>query len=349
MGRALLAVLIVAGLVWGGWRATGAVRGGDSPAAGIAGAEGVSAAADRAQVAVPAPDAHARPPALPPEATALRALLAAGSARQAVARARQLDAAELADAEVAGAALAAARALAETQGSSPAERLSCADEARRLLGRLLVHSNIGGAEWETRLGDLNREVLSAGRELPGTTLRLEVPPGATLDGLLRGAWRERVRVSPGFVLHLNGVASATRLRPGPLTVPTEALRIVVRKRQHLLRVLLGDVPYRAFPVGLGMHGGTPEGKFVIEERIARPDYWPPGGKRVPFGAPGNPLGTRWLGFKDRPDARGFGIHGTVEPESIGKDLSQGCVRLLNGDVETLFEWIPVGTEVEILP
>jgi lipoprotein-anchoring transpeptidase ErfK/SrfK len=56
-----------------------------------------------------------------------------------------------------------------------------------------------------------------------------------------------------------------------------------------------------------------------------------------------------MGFRDTPEAQGFGIHGTDDPGSIGKDASQGCVRLRNEEVEQLFTWVSVGTRVEIRP
>ncbi|MBM3248214.1 MAG: L,D-transpeptidase, partial [Candidatus Omnitrophica bacterium] len=56
------------------------------------------------------------------------------------------------------------------------------------------------------------------------------------------------------------------------------------------------------------------------------------------------LGTRWMGF-DIPE---YGIHGTTEPESIGKQATKGCVRMINKDVEELYSILPVGTEVTII-
>lgn len=183
--------------------------------------------------------------------------------------------------------------------------------------------------------------------MPGVLFRHQVRPGDTLDRLMRREWKGRVRAGHGLVLWINGISAPDRLRVAPILVPEEPVRLLVRKGHHDLWVLLGEVPVRTFPVGLGMNGRTPEGVFEIEELMPRPDYWPPGGKRVPFGHPDNPLGTRWMGFKDTPDAQGFGIHGTSDPSSIGKDLSQGCVRLANGDVEALFTWTVPGTLVEI--
>ena len=64
---------------------------------------------------------------------------------------------------------------------------------------------------------------------------------------------------------------------------------------------------------------------------------------IESGSPENSLGTRWLGF----DKKGYGIHGTVEPETIGQQVSQGCVRMLNEDVEELYDLLPRGTRVTV--
>jgi lipoprotein-anchoring transpeptidase ErfK/SrfK len=62
-------------------------------------------------------------------------------------------------------------------------------------------------------------------------------------------------------------------------------------------------------------------------------------------APGaaNPVGTRWIGLS----AKGFGIHGTTNPGSIGHAKSHGCIRLRNHDVERLFERVRPGDVVEL--
>lgn len=65
---------------------------------------------------------------------------------------------------------------------------------------------------------------------------------------------------------------------------------------------------------------------------------------VPFGDPKNILGSRWMGISHP----GYGIHGTTEPGSIGKNVTAGCVRLKNEDVEELYSIVPEGTEVVIV-
>ena len=81
--------------------------------------------------------------------------------------------------------------------------------------------------------------------------------------------------------------------------------------------------------------------------IKNPDWHPRAGVIIPYGDARNILGSRWMAFRDTPDYQGFGIHGTTEPSSIGKEASSGCVRMLRDDVERLFEWTPRGTTVVI--
>lgn len=81
---------------------------------------------------------------------------------------------------------------------------------------------------------------------------------------------------------------------------------------------------------------SPSGEFRVRERITHPTYYAPGKVIGPGEA--NPLGTRWIGLGHR----GYGIHGTNEPRSIGKNASHGCIRMNKADVEELFELVRAG-------
>ena len=365
MGRTLAALLVIGLLASGVWFlhgrlsgkgetgpvAPGGVAGGPSMVPQV-GPSGFSASLPEAGPPTISSPATAAPvPAPVPAVTPveIRVLLQKGNVLEAVAAASALPAASLRDPACAAAARDAALALASAGSSGPADRVSRADASRRLLGRLVVADAVPLASVKERLDGLNREVLFSGREVPGVLFKSAVKPGDTLDRLMKREWKGRVRSGYGTVLWLNNISGPDRLRVGGIWVPEEPVRFLVHKRAHTLQVLLGEVPIREFSVGLGMNGRTPEGEFVIEELMPRPDYWPPGGKRIPFGQKGNPLGTRWMGFQDTPDAQGFGIHGTDEPDSIGKDQSQGCVRMRNEEVEQLFTWATVGMKVEIRP
>lgn len=86
---------------------------------------------------------------------------------------------------------------------------------------------------------------------------------------------------------------------------------------------------------------SPTGEFRVVNRVENPTYYPPG-TVIPAGK-NNPLGTRWLGLSQK----GYGIHGTNSPKSIGRAASHGCIRLRNRDVEKLFTLVRVGDTVKI--
>jgi lipoprotein-anchoring transpeptidase ErfK/SrfK len=86
---------------------------------------------------------------------------------------------------------------------------------------------------------------------------------------------------------------------------------------------------------------TPVGFFKVVNKIKNRPYYT---GHIPAGNPRNPLGKRWLGI----NANGtYGIHGNNNESSIGKYVSQGCVRMHNTDIEKLYDKVQVGTPVAI--
>lgn len=103
----------------------------------------------------------------------------------------------------------------------------------------------------------------------------------------------------------------------------------------------GDVIAR-FDVAVGAaESPSPVGQFRIVNRISNPTYYHPG-TAIPSGK-NSPIGTRWVGLSQK----GYGIHGTNAPRSIGRAASHGCIRLRNRDMEQLFTLLRVGDVVEI--
>ena len=86
---------------------------------------------------------------------------------------------------------------------------------------------------------------------------------------------------------------------------------------------------------------SPTGSFKIVNRVTNPTYYHKG--NIIAAGKGNPVGTRWMGLS----AKGYGIHGTNQPGSIGKAASTGCIRMGQRDLEELFERVSVGEAVEI--
>lgn len=87
-----------------------------------------------------------------------------------------------------------------------------------------------------------------------------------------------------------------------------------------------------YPVAVGKpETPTPTGVYKVITKIVNP---------------GGVLGTRWMGL-DIPDGP-YGIHGTNDPSSIGREISNGCIRMYNEDVEVLFGTVKIGTVVTIV-
>jgi lipoprotein-anchoring transpeptidase ErfK/SrfK len=110
-----------------------------------------------------------------------------------------------------------------------------------------------------------------------------------------------------------------------------------------LAVIENGAVQRIYLIAVGKHS-TPSrsGSFLIVDRITDPTYYH-GNVVVPPG-PHNPLGTRWMGLSEK----GYGIHGTNAPKSIGKAASHGCIRMTRPDLEELFSHTRVGDVVLIL-
>jgi len=119
-------------------------------------------------------------------------------------------------------------------------------------------------------------------------------------------------------------------------------RIIVSIPDRKLALVEDDRVLRVYPVAVGARvSPSPTGEFKVVSRLTNPTYYHPGVVIAP--GRNNPLGTRWIGL----DRRGYGIHGTNEPRSIGKAASHGCIRMARTDLKQLFDEVQVGDVVEI--
>ncbi len=97
-----------------------------------------------------------------------------------------------------------------------------------------------------------------------------------------------------------------------------------------------------YPIGIGAENGTPTGEFNVKEKLENPTWYNPDGGMVDADDPENPLGEYWLGLGDH-----IGIHGTIDPDSIGQAVSRGCLHLGDRDIEEVFGLLTVGSKVMI--
>lgn len=155
---------------------------------------------------------------------------------------------------------------------------------------------------------------------------------------------ERKRKLQSCILALLALSAIPAIgQSSTVAVPIRATRVVwVSVADRQLAVMEGENVIARFPVAVGAGvSPSPTGEFTIVNRVANPTYYH-AGNVIPSGAD-NPVGTRWLGLSQK----GYGIHGTNAPRSIGHAASHGCIRLRNRDMERLFTLLQVGDMVEI--
>ncbi len=129
--------------------------------------------------------------------------------------------------------------------------------------------------------------------------------------------------------------------------------IIVDTSHTYLYLVLGRGQALRYGIGVGREGFTWAGNERVSRMKEWPDWFPPPEmiERQPYlprmmaGGPGNPLGARALYLGHTL----YRIHGTNQPSTIGKTVSSGCIRLLNGDIEDLYDRVQVGTRVVVLP
>jgi L,D-transpeptidase ErfK/SrfK len=145
-----------------------------------------------------------------------------------------------------------------------------------------------------------------------------------------------------YLAKLNHV-DAKKIQPGQqLKVIKGPFSAIVELNSYTMTVHAYGYFVRAYKIGIGKDGATPLGKFTVLKKIVNPQYTDPQGRVIDGGDPTNPLGDRWLDL-----GNSYGIHGTIDPTSIGKAESRGCIRLRNEDVEEVYDMLAVGSEVAI--
>ena len=190
---------------------------------------------------------------------------------------------------------------------------------------------------QLRLGQVNVALLFS----PTVTDMDKIQPVKAGDTLGKIAAGHGTTVE--FLKRANGLKSDV-IRPGQrLKVPKGKFTIVVDKSQNQLLLTEDNQFVKTYLVATGKDNSTPVGTFKIVTRLPNP-VWYKQDAVVPPDSPENILGTRWLGI----DKQGYGIHGSVDPNAMGHQVTAGCVRMTNSDVEELFDIVPVGTEVTIV-
>jgi len=233
--------------------------------------------------------------------------------------------------------------------------------ARKMLNDALLSNSLSTtdtAATKKAIADINDTLIFGPRKFPedeygGVYL---VKPGNTMKKIAAGydlTWQ--------FLARINGLSDPRRMQAGmSLKVIKGPFTVVVNKGAFTMDLYLGSTPgkpgsmyVRSYPVGLGREDSTPTGTWMVGIKAKDPIYYSPRGEGViPADDPKNPLGHRWISLIGMDGhavgQQSYGIHGTIDPDSIGKQASMGCIRMHNEDVEVVFDLLAEGKSLVIV-
>lgn len=236
-------------------------------------------------------------------------------------------------------------------------------EGRRVLSRVLFsepHLLGPGDAQSIRdvLMSVNRDMIFSPQVTTGDPIvqSYEVQPGDLLAKIAPS-----FSVTYQFIERVNGI-DARRLQAGkPIKLVRGPFHARVIKHEYVMDLFVrGDdgapLFVWSFPVGLGAEDSTPVGVWRVGVgKVVNPQWTNPRtGELYTADDPANPIGERWVPLEGATDQTstlsGYGIHGTIEPESVGSQHSMGCIRMLPDDVELVYEMlVPEASTVEIVP
>ena len=213
-------------------------------------------------------------------------------------------------------------------------------QAKEAYQRILTdHPDVGNVEKvQKELEALNMQIIFSNTAVPDKTIVHEVQSGNTLGGLAK-----KYGTTIDLIKRSNNLSSNVIRIGQKLRIWTGTFNVFVDKSQNLLILKDNGDVLKVYNVSTGSGNSTPVGEFKIISRLVDP-VWFNKGIVVPPESPQNVLGSRWLGF----DLSGYGIHGTVDPELIGRQVTAGCISMRNEEVEELYSLIPRGTKVVVV-
>ncbi len=238
--------------------------------------------------------------------------------------------------------------------------------ARALLSRVLRDPGLTAAEADTLRDELTalNEQLIFGRVVDRADPITEEYTVAAGDSLSRIASRRELATHWKLIQRVNGLSDPTKIRlDQKLKLVRGPFHAVVDKSDFRMDIWHGPpsdpsrwVYIRSFDVGLGEGGGTPTGRFVVSaNKLENPGWVNPRNPRERYepNDPRNPIGEFWLGLDGVGESQaitGYGIHGTIDPSSVGREMSMGCVRLRDEDIAVVYELLAERVSVvEIVP
>lgn len=284
--------------------------------------------------------ARAQSPDYPEAATRLARVLLLDNARD---RALELlnDVTEKAPAPWRAAALNGLASDAEAQGDR--------SKALSLYEQAFKDSEPESAAWNEaldNLGRLNVALIFDEGDTPDSKVHV-VESGENLTSI-----GIKLNTTQGLLTTANGIYDPATLRVGQrLKYTPKDFRLLVERSTCRMFLLDSEGVFKRYYTGLGMPGyETALGSYTIGNKQKDPTWFKPGSEPIPANDPRNELGTRWMPLMPQEEGlpTDLGIHGTIEPETIGQYKSHGCPRLKKEDVEELYDLVVRSTPVLIV-
>lgn len=191
--------------------------------------------------------------------------------------------------------------------------------------------------WQKKIDEINIKLLFS-PAVTAKSLAYEIKPGDTLTKIAK-----QFKTTIELLMKSNNLPDGKIIPGRKIKVWTAPFSVLVDKSQNVLILKSADDVIKTYIVSTGKNNSTPVGTFKITTKLVNPTWFKSGAVIAP-GSADNALGSRWMGF----DLTGYGIHGTIDPQSLGSQVTEGCVRLSNADVEELYIVVPVGTEVVVV-
>lgn len=224
-------------------------------------------------------------------------------------------------------------------------------EARVSYSHALLSPDIAHSDAEVlraKLTTVNDDLVFSSKVVTGDPLveSYSVQSGDSLDRIKK---KRDLAIDWRLLARVNKVTNPSGLKIGQkLKLIRGPFSVIVHKNDYRLDLFAGSpdeqenwLYIRSFKVGLGEGGNTPVGTFYIKSKMVNPAWTnPKTGQHFDANDPNNPVGEYWLGWEGIGDSKiytGFGLHGTIDPASIGQSKSMGCVRMLPDDIAEMYE------------
>jgi len=229
-------------------------------------------------------------------------------------------------------------------------------EGRRILSQVLLQrrealTNAQADAIREALNAVNEKLIFSPKAYETDTL---IETYRVQSGDMLASIAKRYEVPYPFIERINEM-DARNLRVGQtIKLINGPFHARILKEALVMDVYLRDDEGKAifvcsFPVGLGEKNSTPAGEWRIAagRKVVNPDWRNPRtGEYYEADDPENPIGEYWLALKgtgpNTEDEQGYGIHGTIEPDSIGDRRSMGCVRLRSEDIKRFYHMMQGG-------